>query len=533
MTITFWGPMFPVSGAYWDGHFPDGGQDPSVISGFGPAGSADFTFSLEAGFKVTYKWVTDIIKKYDGSEQRIAVNDAPKQFYNGDSILLASANEVRTFRSNLARYMALGATFLLGLPHEELTLVADANNKIVFVNDTYLGYCDWKHPGQRVFVVDQDGNHVSAVLQSTASGQITLDIAPGSIGRAGAKIMPAMPVLLEPKQGFSRYPQEAEVWHMDARAAIFDFAPELAAIPLSFLSAPFANAVATARVPGLSGESLTLEFNGSAGWPATGQLIETGPLTLFRYKPGVTTLQNLADALVTSSNFILTGTWNPVATFGAFDDMFVNAFGGGTSGDWGNGATLATYRSKPVWDLYLQAEGAVGDSIQALTEIIDMDGVPYSVATAAYADWGRQINVKRPRGLIWQWFKKFMTTVNGRQKSFWLPTWRNDLTFVSAPGGFNIVVSSTDGSDLFAWWPGQRQDIQIVQLDGTLTRARINTVVDNGDGTYTLTLDTVLGIGQVLMISWLELCRFDSDDFEIEFYCNEFRTELLARVVQS
>src|SRR4051812_22495647 len=122
--MTYWGPHFPSAAglAYWDGHFPDGGQDPTYFSGFGPPGSATFAFDIESGFQVTYTWVTDIIKRYSGSEQRIAVNDAPKQFYKGTAILLD--NNPRKVLSTLARYAAIGATYLLGLPHEQMTLVA-------------------------------------------------------------------------------------------------------------------------------------------------------------------------------------------------------------------------------------------------------------------------------------------------------------------------------------------------------------------------------------------------------------------------
>lgn len=534
MSPVFWGGLFPDVGpqTFWGPHFPDGGQDPAYFSGYGHPGSATFALDLESGFSVKYSWVTDIIKRYSGTEQRIAVNDAPKQFYNGIAILQNS--DPRKIRGYLARYIAAGSQFLLGLPYEELTLTANALGTRVYVNATHALLCDWSKRGQRVIVMDPDGVSINAVIQNVGSGYLDLDVAPGSIGREHARIMPAMAVFLDPKQGFGRSPVNAEQWAINARAALFDFVPTLATIALSAVtvSGVFAGTFATSRKFGLIGNTLTLEFDGNVGFPAVGSLTEVGPITLIKFRPGVTTLANLETLLNLSSNFKLTGTWNPVSVIGEFDEFFVYAAGAQTSGTIGAGVTLTTYDSRPVWDSYIQVEGTAEDSIQALTQVIDMDGVPYAIGSADYADWGRHVMLRSTQRAVWQWFKLFVATVRGRQRAFWLPSWRPDFTFISKSTN-TITVSGTDSSDFSAWYPAQRDRLQIIENSGVVTYARITNAVDNGNGTVTLTIGTTLASSSVFMISWLELCRFESDDFDVEWKSQCFTMQTKARVVRA
>lgn len=524
----FWGPHFPPEAAYWDGHFPDGSTDPTYFYGFGPDGMSTFALDLESGFTVTYTWVTDIIKRYSGTEQRIAINDAPKQNYDGSAYLME--DNPRRIYAALARYVAIGSTFLLGLPHEEMTLIADASGTSVYVSSTEILLCDWAKIGQRVIVVDLDGEYSKAVVQGTgAGGEILLDVSMGSIGRAGGRIMPTMPIYLHPQQGFVRYPVNVEEWKINARAAIFDFAPTLASIDLgSVTTSPvFNGVVATSRQFGLIGNTLVLEFDGNAGFAATGQLIETGPLTLFRYRPDVTTLQDLADALVASANFKLTGTWNPTDVFSALDEHFTYATGGVASGDIGTGATINEYADRPIWDRPIQVDKAAGDSIQALTEILDMDGIPYAIGSADYADWGRQIILRRTTRAERQWFKKFVSTVRGRQVAWWLPTYRHDLDYVS-----HTATEINVNSDVMAWWPDQRSHIRVVQADGTITNMQITDVVVETNSTRTLTVSETLSVSAITAISWLELCRFENDEFAVEFNGAQFAVNTQARVVR-
>lgn len=515
------------------------GMDGSgVFDGYGDAGVATLVLDLENGFTVRHNWITDIIKLRSGLEQRISRNDTDRESYAGTAYLVGDAT--RDIRALLARHAASGSVFLLGLPHEELAIRADSSGAVVPVFASALALCDWARIGQRVVVahVDTDGEtqSIGGVIQDVGADTIELDVAPGDLGDYGGTIMPAKAVYLAPQQNFDRFQVGAEAWNLDALGALpLDFAPDLARIVLSVLSAPFLNAVATVRQFGLIGNTLTLEFNGNASWPAAGQLIETGPLTLFRYKPGVTTLGDLDAALQQSANFLLTGSWTPSSTFGASDDIFATASGAGDHGDVGTGATLTTYNgdgeARPVWSRELNTPGTVTDGIQAMTQFIEHGGIPYAVGTADQADWFRAVKLTDGNQADWQWFKLFMSTVIGKQKKFWLPTWRNDLTFVSKSTN-TITVSTTDGSDFPAWWPHLREHIQIVETNETITRAKITAAVDNGNGTRTLTIGVTLGTSNVDLVSWLELCRFeDADSYATRHGANGFSADLSARVV--
>lgn len=535
-----WGPHFPDAAQpgvkHWSIHFPDGGQNPATLAGFGPAGSGTLMLDLGVGFKVTYEWVTDIIPRRDGSEQRPSINDAPKQLYSGNALL--DGNSPRSIRAQLARFAANGSPLLLGLAHEAITFDAPASGDSVFVSAPAQALCDWMNPGQRV-MLEANGVFLAAVIQQVGSGAIVLDVAPGATGNISGQIMPAMPVLLDPQQSFARYQSIAEKWQMQARAAIFDFAPVLADLALSTVtsSGKFAGAFVRARPFGLQGNAIS--FSLAAGGSGVGSLADNGGAIVFTYAADTTTIGDLAAALGMSSYGQLVGTWNPTDTIPSGDAFASTLLSGATTAAAvGTGASVTTFDGVTVWDRGLELNDTAMDSVNSMTEIIDLDGIPYAIGTADFPDWGRAVMLTSDLRSEWQWFKLFMATVRGRQSTFWLPTWRPDFTFVSK-GTSTILISTTDGSDFFAWYPAQRSYVQIEQVDGTITYAGITAAVDNNDGTITLTIVdgsdsplTISGTG-VESIGWLELCRFESDSFDVTFSGSSFSVATIARAVRA
>jgi hypothetical protein len=530
MSASWFGPWFG-NGRWFGPWFPDGQVDPSVFPGFGPAGAATFVLNLEAGFKLKHQWQTDIIKRFGGTEQRISINDLPRQFYSGMAVL--TGDGPRTVRSTLARYASIGSAFLLGLPFEELTLVSDAAGVTHYVTSGAMTYCDWLKPSQRVVVVSADGDTVvNAVIQSTGAGTITLDVSTGLAGKVGGKIMPAMAVYLDPQQGFSRHSVDTEEWNIVARAALSDFAATKATLALGPItaSAAFDNVTIASRVDGLAGNEIMFAIADNPFF--AGSLSENPNEVTFNVELGVTTLGEMKAALDTSSLVQMTGTWNDSDVIDVGDDGDYHYLTGASAlGTVGAGATLATFNGRPVWDRPIQIDGTAGDSIQAMTEVLDYGGVPASYGTADYADWGRHVAMERTGQPEWQWFKLFTATVRGRQKAFWLPTYRDDMTFISKNTN-TITVSMTDGSDVTMWCPWQRDSVQIEQADGTITRATVTVTVDNNDGTATLTIGTTLSGSPVTRVSWLELCRFENDEFDITWRGGTFSVQTVARVVR-
>jgi hypothetical protein len=193
----------------------------------------------------------------------------------------------------------------------------------------------------------------------------------------------------------------------------------------------------------------------------------------------------------------------------------------------GTGAAVTTYAGRPLWDRKLENNSTITDSIHALTEIIDHGGTPYALGWADMADWGRAIAITGKGLDDWQWLKLFIATVKGRQKSFFLSTYRNDLPFVSKASG-TVTVTGNVG----VWWPLQRRHVEVRETSGTVTRAEVTAAVDNGDGTWTLTIGTTIATSSVTMVSWIEVCRFTSDEFAVAFDKNGFALKTVATVVQ-
>lgn len=196
----------------------DSGGPPS-ISGIGPAGAATFCLALEAGARITLTFATEVEKGWDGTEQRVAIWGCPRQSYDATAYLIGS--EIRTLRPQLIVAAATAQPFLVALPHEELVLTG-AGSTVLPVGSTTL--CDWALPGQRVVVLGLDGrSFLSAVVQSATSTTITVDVDVSSIAKAGAAIMPAMAVYLDPQQPIGRYAVNVGEWKLAATSILFGF----------------------------------------------------------------------------------------------------------------------------------------------------------------------------------------------------------------------------------------------------------------------------------------------------------------------
>lgn len=551
----FWGTHFPDvyknGHPFWSRHFPDGGQSPVYFGGYGPPGSAPIAVDMDSEFTLTLSWDTDVIKARAGGEERIAAGDnAPAMDFQGSAILWGQ--DPTAWRARLARYAAAGSSFLFGMPHEGLTLTADAGGNTVFVGAAAAAAVDWLQIGQRVISRNVDpttGANVYAqgIVQSYAAGAVALDVAPGSAGRAGGVLLPGIAVVLQPQQDFGRYPTAAERWQMRSLSVVFDFSPTHATVNLGAASgnAALNGATLVCRVDGVAGNLRSAQFaDGATTGAGTVTDATTGSswLTTFTLKGGTSTLDDLRTLSNTSPNMLLVGTWAPGQVISSADIAAIGLralAGGSGEGLAGTGVALTTYNGAPVWDRGLNVDSTADDSVQALTEIIQRDGKPYALPVADAPDWGRAVRLDGQLGLDWQYVKRFLWTVRGRQQSFWVPTARPDFTYWSNGVG-TVTIRADDGSDFFAWYPAQRANMQVTQADGTVTRAAVVGAVDNGDGTITLSLinpvsgiPTTLSGSAVTMLSWLELCRFESDTFAVRFNDDRFLFETVARVVQS
>ncbi len=536
----YWGPHFPDATRrffYWGPHFPDGKPPADVVQAIPPDGAATFALDLESGATLTMRYNTEIQKFYSGLERRIGKLDLPKRLISGKGFLVG-ASSARATRAQLARYAAIGSPFLVGLPFEELTIDAPATaTRILSVSSTDV--VDFAVQGQRVIIKHGADSYTEAVVQSATTNTIEIDVDVDV--KVGHRIVPGVVVFLDPQQRFARYAKDpgddVELWNITCETVLFGY-ETLAAKAFASLSdstGVLVDAVAFYISVGTAGNAYTLTLVGDATIP-THALTNSGTNYTFHFTPGTTAVAEFISDI--SAVFTLDGSFNPAEVLVAGDAIGPLALAHGSSQSWGtmgNGASLTMHAGKPVWDRKVTVNsGTVGDSIQSMSSIIDMGGRTSNVGSATQADWGRALFARDQLGPEWQWLKLFVDTAHGRQRSWWLPTWRADLEPLSFDTHLlTLAGPSVATGDFFGWYPLQRTHLMVLQDDGTISYCSITNAVDNHDGTIDLTLDgDAFSDSDIVMVSWLELCRFESDDFVVTFNGNVFSMPADARVVQ-
>lgn len=538
---------------FWGPHYPDAAHSEPLTTyraGSGPDGVATFALDLESGATVAYHYMTDVLKVRTGAERRAALLDDPPQAFNGSAHLVGE--RALAVRDHLYRYAALGSTFLLALPYEEITVTGEAVDRVIPVTDTSLS--DWANVSQRVVVVDGEGGSVEGVIQSVTATSIELDVAPGNVAGPGSRVMPLVAVILEPQQGFTRFPiardaampdvEQVETWQIAARLAVSGFliAPQPGELRLvDVVGAGFLEGVIwRATYPGVS-VGVQLEVGGALEVTFGVTADEDGNYNVFIETPTNCTVGELYEAIQSSGLLTMVGEWNDADILDSSYDFALTALEGALAGgpvEVGRGVTVTEFDDRPIFDAGGDVEGTAPESMQSLSVVVDIGPIPYSVKRASRADWGRSVVIKdRPTRVFWQWFKKFVDTVRGRQRAFWLPTYREDLRAVSdGPGGGTtgqIVVDEFYGD--FELWYATHDHLMVEQGDDTYY-VTITGVTDNANGTLTLDVDTggptIPDAAPITKLSWLELCRFEDDRFAVELRDANFTVKTQARVVQ-
>lgn len=497
---------------------------------------------LEDEVKATWTWQTGLSKTFDGREFRSFNVEDPAAHYDG-TILLDKAT-TRYQRGSLARNAANGSAFALGLPWESVPIIQDSTGATAYVNST--ASIDWAVPGARAIVRHLAYGSIECVVQGKTSDTIVLYIpsagALGNIGLRGAVIMPAAAVFLDAQQGFQRYRVNLERWQIGARNANNGVASSAvaASLALSDVTADtaLASIVIEARASGADGNAITVQFIGDG--TTLGSLTEnTGAKTIVvHFSPGNTPVGRLVNMFATSTLCRVIGANGSLlkinGTFAA------TALSGGINAgviEPGLGATLTTFADKPVWDRGIDTDDTTSESIQSMVDPQDLGGLPFTAPTARMADWGRTVTCERELRDDWQWVKKFLWTIKGSYRSWWLPTYREDLVPISVTTGTLTVSSAVADGDFFAWWPLQRQFLACVSASGMPTYVKIASATDNGDGTVTLSLvddadAPVTLTATPAKVCWLDLCRLEGDSVTVQFSSFQFSTQLQARVIQ-
>lgn len=181
------------------------------------------------------------------------------------------------------------------------------------------------------------------------------------------------------------------------------------------------------------------------------------------------------------------------------------------------------YASLPV---FLDEPNWVEDlSVQMTKEIASLDttiGRTYQVDKLGRVLLGQAHRWFLPGRQKLSAFRDMIYRHRGRVGAFWLPTFKADFRLVNSPGaGATQITVENVGFSYTGGPTSGREYIAIKHSTGTILR-KILSVVPLTATTERLLLDLPLGLalspGLVRRISFADVSRFDSDDFEIQHY---------------
>jgi len=190
--------------------------------------------------------------------------------------------------------------------------------------------------------------------------------------------------------------------------------------------------------------------------------------------------------------------------------------------DWPAVMPTRLYRDAPVYEVPPDETEDLTSSYQRLLLTLDSgSAMPLTTDTANRAfpvQQHRWLELGRSERSA---LRSLLYALAGRQKAVWLPTHADDLTMLGVTTEVSTTLEVVNvGYTRFAGSKPGRRDIRVEFLDGTVFHRRITASIEVDDNLERLALDSAFG-RQVLptdvrRISWLVMCRLDSDTVEIE-----------------
>lgn len=190
--------------------------------------------------------------------------------------------------------------------------------------------------------------------------------------------------------------------------------------------------------------------------------------------------------------------------------------------DWPAVMPATLYRGWPVLEERPdESEDLTRAYQRLLLELDSGSALPLTTDTA-----GRAFPVLQHRWLLdgrarQAAIRSLLYALNGRQAALWLPTHADDLSLAAT---VSDVATTLDveaiGYTRFASAKAGRRDIRIELVDGSVLHRRIIGSTELSADVERLAIDSPLGRtvnpDEVLRISWLVLCRLDSDSVTIK-----------------
>lgn len=189
---------------------------------------AQYTFTFDEGFGVllfraeratifnlvpetplvqTLNYVTDVMKAWDGTEQRVGVRAYPRQVLSG-KIVAENDQEARSLRAQM--FFGVVSPVVVPLWHETFSLYADAGLGTFTLSGDFA-IADWA-VDDFLYLETTDGDTFELVKLDTISDTtLTVTNALKASYPAGSKVYPTMTGTMRDNSSFSRYPVNASV----------------------------------------------------------------------------------------------------------------------------------------------------------------------------------------------------------------------------------------------------------------------------------------------------------------------------------
>jgi hypothetical protein len=201
----------------------------------------------------------------------------------------------------------------------------------------------------------------------------------------------------------------------------------------------------------------------------------------------------------------------------------------------GSTAAIATFDGLPVIPDRPVTPDSQDDRFDQNPETVDNGSSVPSVYTfwpMPFVSGARQWLIDRETDV--DYWRLLCDTLRGQQNPFYLPTWREDLNLYETPtlGSVTIRVVDTDFPNMLA--NNVYKQLQIVSANGVIYRSVIS-AIDLGVGYVEVILNAPIGSTSgdedILAISFLNLCRLNSDEVRLSHYVGYSVIELDIRTV--
>lgn len=286
-------------------------------------------------------------------------------------------------------------------------------------------------------------------------------------------------------------PVAAGALRLDCATANLDFA----AGGLALLRGESAFAVETVQIAALDAGGLDLVRPTQQAWPAGSRLYPARAAQLVE-APSLTRLTDTVQSAEVRFLLMEPSDWPAVLP-----------------------ATL--YRGRPVLEQRPDESADLTANFARILATLDNGAaIPRTTDTAGRAfpvQGHRWLGMGRAERAA---YRSLLYALRGRQVPVWLPSHADDLQLLAPVSDVATTLDVANiGYSRFGKAQPGRRDLRIELWDGRVFHRRITGATERDADTERLVLDAVLGVtvmpAQVARISWLVLCRLDSDSIEI------------------